>query len=58
VAPPAHVNRPRGDPARCIERLLEPRSTADAAAVDPEEYERLRREPGFLAIRAVPDPRR
>jgi SAM-dependent methyltransferase len=41
-----------------IERLLEPRPTADAAAVDPEEYERLRREPGFLAIRAVPDPRR
>jgi SAM-dependent methyltransferase len=37
-----------------IERLLEPRPTAAAAAIDPEDYERLQREPGFLAIRAVP----
>ena len=40
------------------ERLLEPRPTADAAEIDREDYERLIREPtGFLAIRAVPDPR-
>ncbi|MCV7370681.1 SAM-dependent methyltransferase [Mycolicibacterium duvalii] len=42
-----------------IERLLEPRPTPQAAAIDLERYERLNREPtGFLAIRAVPDPRR
>lgn len=42
-----------------IERLLEPRPTTEAAAVDPGRYERLTREPtGFLAIRALPDPRR
>ncbi|WP_245908990.1 class I SAM-dependent methyltransferase [Mycobacterium neglectum] len=41
-----------------IERLLEPRPTAHAADIDPEKYERLSREPtGFLAIRAVPNPR-
>jgi len=41
-----------------IERLLEPRPTEDAAEIDRERYERLMREPtGFLAIRAVPDPR-
>lgn len=41
-----------------IERLLEPRPTAQAAAVNRDSYERLAREPsGFLAIRAVPDPR-
>jgi SAM-dependent methyltransferase len=41
-----------------IERLLEPRPTAAAAEIDRERYERLTREPtGFLAIRAVPDPR-
>lgn len=42
-----------------IERLLEPRPTPEAARIDREDYERLMREPtGFLAIRAVPDPRR
>jgi SAM-dependent methyltransferase len=41
-----------------IERLLEPRPPAEAAAINPEEYERMRREPrGFLAIKAIPDPR-
>jgi SAM-dependent methyltransferase len=40
-----------------IERLLEPRPTAEAAEIDRDDYERLSREPGFLAIRAVPDPR-
>ncbi len=41
-----------------IERLLEPRPRAEAAAVDREGYELLAREPrGFIAIRAVPDPR-
>ncbi|OXM74917.1 MULTISPECIES: class I SAM-dependent methyltransferase [Amycolatopsis] len=41
-----------------IERLLEPRPPAEAATVDPDRYARLTREPtGFLAIRAVPDPR-
>lgn len=42
-----------------LERVLEPRPTAAAARIDPERYERLSREPsGFLAIRAIPDPRR
>ncbi len=42
-----------------IERLLEPRPVAAAADIDPEKYDHLTREPtGFLAIRAVPDPRR
>jgi ubiquinone/menaquinone biosynthesis C-methylase UbiE len=41
-----------------IERLVEPRPTAAAAEIDRDRYERLHREPtGFLAIRAVPDPR-
>lgn len=41
-----------------IERLLEPRPTPNAAEIDPDHYEPLMREPtGFLAIRAVPDPR-
>lgn len=41
-----------------IERLLEPRPTAAAAAISREQHDRLHREPtGFLAIRAVPDPR-
>ncbi|MCM6772031.1 class I SAM-dependent methyltransferase [Nocardia sp. CDC159] len=42
-----------------IERLIEPRPTGPAAAIDAERYDRLHREPtGFLAIRAIPDPRR
>ncbi len=42
-----------------VERLREPRPTPEAAAVDQDRYERLYREPtGFLALRAVPDPRR
>ena len=42
-----------------IERLLEPRPTPAAADVDSARYARLMREPyGFLAIRAIPDPRR
>ncbi|MDX1888736.1 class I SAM-dependent methyltransferase [Mycolicibacterium sp. 050158] len=42
-----------------IERLREPRPTARAASIDREHFDRLNREPsGFLAIRAVPDPRR
>ncbi|MGV0742846.1 class I SAM-dependent methyltransferase [Mycolicibacterium sp. XJ870] len=41
-----------------IEQLREPRPTAPAAELDPETYRRLSSEPtGFLAIRAVPDPR-
>jgi SAM-dependent methyltransferase len=40
-----------------IERLLEPRPTAEAAEVDPDDYERLSCEPtGFMAIKAIPDP--
>jgi hypothetical protein len=39
--------------------LLEPRPTPAAAGVDSARYERLMREPcGFLAIRAILDPRR
>jgi SAM-dependent methyltransferase len=42
-----------------IERLREPQPTAEAAELNPDDYQRLTREPtGFLAIRAVPDPRR
>jgi hypothetical protein len=42
-----------------IERLLEPRPAAEAADLDADRYARLCREPtGFLAIRAIPDPRR
>ncbi|MEU4666582.1 class I SAM-dependent methyltransferase [Amycolatopsis sp. NPDC023774] len=41
-----------------IERLVEPQPQVAAADVDPERYARLSREPtGFLAIRAIPDPR-
>jgi len=40
-----------------IERLLEPRPVPEAAALDPEHYERLAREPsGFMAFRLVPRP--
>jgi ubiquinone/menaquinone biosynthesis C-methylase UbiE len=42
-----------------IERLIEPRPLAEARDIDRDAYERLSREPsGFLAIRALPDPRR
>lgn len=37
-----------------IERLVEPRPAPEAAAIDPEDYERLNREPGFLAFRLRP----
>ena len=38
-----------------IERLVEPRPVPEAAAVDPQEYERLIREPrGFTAFRLRP----
>ena len=40
-----------------IERLLEPRPVPEAAAIDPEDYEQLSREPrGFMAFRLVPRP--
>jgi SAM-dependent methyltransferase len=40
-----------------IERLLEPRPQPEAAALDPQEYEQLAREPrGFIAMRLVPRP--
>ncbi|WP_326566490.1 class I SAM-dependent methyltransferase [Amycolatopsis rhabdoformis] len=42
-----------------IEQLVEPRPVPEGAAVDPLRYERLSHQPtGFLAIRAIPDPRR
>ena len=41
-----------------IERLVEPRPTPAAAEIDLAAYLRLTSEPsGFLAIRAIPDPR-
>ncbi|MGV9797471.1 class I SAM-dependent methyltransferase [Mycobacterium sp. NPDC003449] len=41
-----------------IEQLREPRPTQRAAELDLAAYQRLSREPtGFMAIRAVPDPR-
>jgi SAM-dependent methyltransferase len=40
-----------------IQRLMEPRPVPEAAAIDPEHYERLTREPrGFIAFRLVPRP--
>jgi SAM-dependent methyltransferase len=40
-----------------IERLVEPRPVPEAAAINPEEYERLAREPrGFIAFRLRPRP--
>ncbi len=36
-----------------IERLLEPRPVPEAEALLPEDYRRLHREPGFLALRAL-----
>ncbi|MGB3485977.1 MAG: class I SAM-dependent methyltransferase [Mycobacterium sp.] len=42
-----------------IERLIEPRPVAAAADLDRERYDLLQQSPtGFLAIRAIPDPRR
>ncbi|GAA3586220.1 class I SAM-dependent methyltransferase [Amycolatopsis ultiminotia] len=41
-----------------IECLREPRPAPESAELDPERYARLRDEPtGFLALRAIPDPR-
>jgi SAM-dependent methyltransferase len=38
-----------------IERLLEPRPVPEAAAIDPQQYQRLAREPrGFIALRLRP----
>jgi len=37
-----------------IERLIEPRPTAEAALIDTEDFERLQTMPGFLAMRLVP----
>ncbi|WP_132878300.1 class I SAM-dependent methyltransferase [Tamaricihabitans halophyticus] len=41
-----------------LERLREPRPRPESAELYPEAYARLTQEPaGFLAIRAIPDPR-
>ncbi len=40
-----------------IERLLEPRPTPEAAALSPSDFERLQREPGFMALRLVQSTR-
>ena len=41
-----------------IERLLEPRPTTKAAEIDADRYAQLCSEPvGFMAIKAIPDPR-
>jgi len=39
-----------------IERLVEPRPALTGQAVNPEDFDRLRREPGFIAFRLVPRP--
>jgi SAM-dependent methyltransferase len=39
-----------------IERLVEPRPTAAGQLADPEDYDKLQREPGFLAFRLIPAP--
>lgn len=41
-----------------IERVHEPRPTAPGRDGEQRHYERLMNQPGFVAIRAVPDPRR
>jgi hypothetical protein len=38
---------------RIIERLLEPTPVEAFRQAEPEEYEELMRQPGFLCIRAV-----
>jgi hypothetical protein len=46
-----------GEPGAFVERLVEPRPVPEAAAINPEEYERLAREPrGFIAFRLRPRP--
>jgi hypothetical protein len=37
-----------------IERLIEPRPTAEAALINAEDFERLQTMPGFLAMRLIP----
>ncbi|HSZ38766.1 MAG TPA: class I SAM-dependent methyltransferase [Trebonia sp.] len=39
-----------------IERLVEPRPVPEGAAINPEHYDKLNREPGFLAFRLRPSP--
>jgi SAM-dependent methyltransferase len=39
-----------------IERLIEPRPVAAGQAAAPEDFDRLQREPGFIAFRLVPRP--
>jgi SAM-dependent methyltransferase len=39
-----------------IERLVEPRPVSAGQAIAPEDFDRLRREPGFIAFRLVPRP--
>jgi ubiquinone/menaquinone biosynthesis C-methylase UbiE len=36
-----------------IERLIEPRPTPEGAHISPDDYDRLQRAPGFLALRLV-----
>ena len=44
----------RGGATKRSPRAAGMNNAAAAAAIDPEDYVRLQREPGFLAIRAVP----
>lgn len=37
-----------------IERLIEPRPVSGARPIDPDNYDRLLTEPGFIAFRLVP----
>ncbi|MDQ1462830.1 MAG: hypothetical protein QOI08_4314, partial [Actinomycetota bacterium] len=39
-----------------IERLIEPRPTAEAQNRNPNDYEMLRTAPGFIAMRLIPHP--
>ncbi|MBP2325935.1 SAM-dependent methyltransferase [Kibdelosporangium banguiense] len=59
LAPLEHTCEELREAGFLIERLVEPRPTAQAAGIDLQTYEKLSREPtGFIAIRALPDPRR
>lgn len=56
IAPLEVICAEIADAGFLIERLVEPRPVPEAAEVDSEEYDRLNREPGFLALRLRPSP--
>ncbi|MCB0201904.1 MAG: class I SAM-dependent methyltransferase, partial [Anaerolineae bacterium] len=51
--PLAAVFNPLVDAGFILDRVLEPRPVEAFRASEPETYERLMRQPGFLCVRAV-----